>query len=178
LFPSESGLQQLVEQAKFLHHGTVPEFALDRVGVMRTSLLKDLLEVVIGQSGAPLEIMFSYHLTLFARVLDHLVAMVRHRREAVWTVLFPFFPPLAPFLVLLMMTLVGAIRPPPTAAPVVTKVKASQTSSSPEVYRVAMLSNAFVIFGCSRPSSWTKEWHVVQSQKAEMILASATLGSL
>jgi hypothetical protein len=36
---------------------------------------------------------------------------------------------------------------------------------------VTLLSNALMVFVSSRPSSWTKEWHVVPSQKADMTSA-------
>jgi hypothetical protein len=144
---------------------------------MRTGLLKDLLEVVLGRSGAPLEIAFGCHRALFVGVIDLLIAIVGHRSEVTWMVLLPLLPTLSALLVLLTVVLVGVMRPLPVAASALTKVKAAPTTSSPEVCWVAMSSNTLVVFCYSRPSSWTKEWHVVPSQKAEMMSASATLGS-
>jgi hypothetical protein len=56
---------------------------------MGTCRSKDLFEVVLGRSGAPLEIAFGYHHTFFVRVLNLLVAVVGHWREATQTSLLP-----------------------------------------------------------------------------------------
>jgi hypothetical protein len=39
---------------------------------------KDLLKVVLGRSGAPLEIMFGYRHTIFVEVLNLLIVVVDH----------------------------------------------------------------------------------------------------
>jgi hypothetical protein len=69
----------------------------------------DHLKVVLGRSGAPLEITFGYCHTLFIRVLDLLIAVVGYQSEVTRMHFCPFFSPLAPFLVLLTVVLVDAI---------------------------------------------------------------------
>jgi hypothetical protein len=54
---------------------------LDGVWVMRIGRFNDLLEVVPGWSGAPLEIAFGYRDALFVGVLNLLNAVVGHRNE-------------------------------------------------------------------------------------------------
>jgi hypothetical protein len=83
----------------------------------------------------------------------------------------PFLPPLAPFLVLLTVALVGM------AVPALARMKAAPTASSLEVCRVVISSSSLVVFGGSRPISWTKVRHIMPSQNDEMTSASATQGS-
>jgi hypothetical protein len=90
--------------------------------------------------------------------------------------LLPLLLALGAFLVLLTVILVGGVQLPPAAAPALTKVKAAPTASTPEACRVAMLSNALVVFGCSLPSLWDKAWHIVPSQKVKMTPVLATQG--
>jgi hypothetical protein len=76
-----------------------------------------------------------------------------------------------------MVDLVGAAWPLPAAVPMLPRVKVALTTTSLKACRVAMSSNSLVVFGYSRPSSRTKEQHVVPSQNAEMTSVWATLGS-
>jgi hypothetical protein len=62
---------------------------------MRTSRLKDLLEVILVRSGAPLEIVFSCHHALFIGVLDLLIVVVGHRSKEARTALLPLPPALS-----------------------------------------------------------------------------------
>jgi hypothetical protein len=73
-------------------------------------------------------------------------------RQRMWH-FWPFFPPLAPFLVLLTGILGGVDRLLPPAAPILAKVMAALTGSLPEACHVAKSSNSLVVCGCSRPSS-------------------------
>jgi hypothetical protein len=100
-------------------------------------------------SGAPFEISLGCRYELLVRVLDFLsyVAVVSPRH------FWPFFSPLAPFLVLLTGILGGVDRLLPPAAPILAKVMAALTGSLPEACHVAKSSNSLVVCGCSRPSS-------------------------
>jgi hypothetical protein len=73
------------------YHGTIPEFVLDRVWVVRIDHFKNLLKVVFGWSVASLEIKFGGFHELFVRVLDFLpdTTVVSHCSEAAWMVLLP-----------------------------------------------------------------------------------------
>jgi hypothetical protein len=65
---------------------------LDGIRVVRTGHFKDLLKVVLGWSGAPLEIAFGCRHALFVRVLDLLIVIVGHRSEAMRAMLLSLLP--------------------------------------------------------------------------------------
>jgi hypothetical protein len=62
---------------------------LDGVWVVRTSYVKNLLEVVFGRLGVPLGIVFSHRHELLVGVLDFFagIAIIGHCSEMMWTVL-------------------------------------------------------------------------------------------
>jgi hypothetical protein len=117
---------------------------------VRTAGFKNLLQVVFGWSGAPLEITLAAALNSslefsisFPMLLWFIIMVRRYGRH-----FCPIFPPLAPFLVPLTVKLGGVVQPPPAAAPTSAKVKTAPMASSPEACRVVMSSYSLAIFGC------------------------------
>jgi hypothetical protein len=139
----------------FFHHGTVPEPMLDRVWVVRTGHFKNLLKVVFRRSHASLEVTFGSYHELLTTVIDFFldVAIAGHCSQATRLAFLPLLPPLAPFLALLTVVLMGAARPPPTAVSTLTKVKMTMIASLPEACRVAISRNSLVVCDCWWPSS-------------------------
>jgi hypothetical protein len=102
---------------------------LDGVWVVRTCCFKNLLKVVFGQSGAPLEITFSSCHELFIGVLDFLpdATVVGHRSEAAQMVLLPLLSALSPPFGASDGVIGGMAWPLPMDVPLLSKVKVADS---------------------------------------------------
>jgi hypothetical protein len=129
----------------------VPELVLDGVRVVRTGCFKDLLEVIFGPLGSSLEIAFDHCHKLIIGVVGILPDLVVAGQcsEAMWSMFFTIFPPLAPFLVSLMVLLVGVTRPLLVAILALPWVKVALTAALPEACRVVMSGKSLVFCGFS-----------------------------
>jgi hypothetical protein len=123
--------------------------------VVRTGHFEKFLKMIFGRLSLALEVTFGSCHTLLTGITGFLItdAIAGFYGDATGHHSCPFLPHLAPFLVLLVVALVGIAWPLLAATSVLPRMKAAPIASSPEACQVAVLSTSMVVFYCSRPSS-------------------------
>jgi hypothetical protein len=123
--------------------------------VVRTGRFEKFFKMIFGRLSLALEVMFGSCHALLTGITGFLItdAIAGFYGDATGHHFCPFLPHLAPFLVLLVVALVGMAWQLLAATSVLPGMKAAPTASSPKACRVAVSSTSVVVFYCSRPSS-------------------------